>query len=298
MKQITILAVFAATLSYGQTVSCSVSSLTSPPCTGSATRYEVTLSSNISQSASLDWTAYEVAMVIPSGKTLTMKGASIAFDSTSSIEIQSGGALTYKGNTSSNYLTFGGVNIPCTDFATITSSGGVNISGALPVEMIYLMATNREGIVIEWATASEYNSDYFILSHSRDGINYNVIDSVKSAGISYTIKQYKSTFNNPSIGMNHFKLLQRDFDGKEDYFYTSSIYNNVRGFKSYPNPFSDIINVEVSKDSEVRIVNSLGVDVYSSGIIEAGTISIDTYDIPSGVYMLYVDGGVKKIIKK
>jgi len=56
----------------------------------------------------------------------------------------------------------------------------------LPVELIkFSRKSNDYGILLEWATASEVNNDYFEIQRSLDGINFEVIDVVNGNGNSF-----------------------------------------------------------------------------------------------------------------
>lgn len=46
-------------------------------------------------------------------------------------------------------------------------------------------------ISIEWNTANETNSSYFLVEGSVDGLNFTTISQVKAAGYSLTAKKYE-----------------------------------------------------------------------------------------------------------
>jgi hypothetical protein len=56
-------------------------------------------------------------------------------------------------------------------------------------------------ISIEWSTASETNSSYFLVEGSSDGLSFTTISRVKAAGYSVTPKNYEFELrnNNPPL---------------------------------------------------------------------------------------------------
>jgi len=103
----------------------------------------------------------------------------------------------------------------------------------LPVELTYFIGENvNEGNVLRWQTASEHNSDYFLIERSTTGeFNENsVIATRKSAGNSTSVLDYSFvdiTFEN---AINYYKLVQVDFDGKYKEYGPIAI-NNLRKVK-------------------------------------------------------------------
>ncbi|HHH52346.1 MAG TPA: T9SS type A sorting domain-containing protein [Bacteroidetes bacterium] len=69
----------------------------------------------------------------------------------------------------------------------------------------------------------------------------------------------------------------------------------------YPNPVSDHLFI-YSKDklqlSRITIVNYFGEKIMSKKLILKHKNSINITDIPSGVYMIYIESNAKKIMKK
>jgi hypothetical protein len=88
----------------------------------------------------------------------------------------------------------------------------------LPVVWI-LFEGNQEGSFVElhWATASEYNADYFRLERATNGTEFMEIGSVRCAGNSETRQDYYFTDRRPSPGNNYYRIRQVDFDGAHEY---------------------------------------------------------------------------------
>lgn len=67
----------------------------------------------------------------------------------------------------------------------------------------------------------------------------------------------------------------------------------------YPNPAKDVLNVELTGDAEITLINALGVKVWA-GKLKAGKNSLPASDLAPGVYEVFLhDGGgqdVKKVL--
>ncbi|MBL1278898.1 MAG: T9SS type A sorting domain-containing protein [Fluviicola sp.] len=89
---------------------------------------------------------------------------------------------------------------------------------ALPTELISLEAESLSGYNrVYWTTASEINSDYFIVEKSVDGFEFEAIGTVKSAGNSQSIIDYSFDDYEQRNENVYYRLKQVDFDGKFEY---------------------------------------------------------------------------------
>lgn len=91
---------------------------------------------------------------------------------------------------------------------------------ALPVEMLsFAVDCSENKPKIQWQTASEHNSSYFILERSNDGILWEEIDRVEAAGNSTSIVNYSLLDESAlSRSLTYYRLIQVDIDGKSETF--------------------------------------------------------------------------------
>ncbi|WP_370086482.1 hypothetical protein [Ekhidna sp.] len=126
------------------------------------------------------------------------------------------------------------------------SPGNDNV--ALPVELSFFNGRMENNFVsLSWQTMSEQNNEKFIIQRSNDGVSFDMIGEVQGAGDSSTPLDYTFKDQSPSKGINYYRLLQMDFDGKSS---TSSIIAvDADGLASrwilYPNPSSDYVNIQI-----------------------------------------------------
>ncbi len=152
------------------------------------------------------------------------------------------------------------------------TAGGAN---PLPIELLNFSAKPYNNVVeIIWSTATEVDNAYFSLERSANSSDFEVIQTVKGAGNSYTQLDYSVIDEIPLPGTSYYRLKQTDFNG--NYFYSPMVsvdFKNSLGpeFKVFPNP-STGENITISmigateEELEILIYNSVGVMVYSDVI--------------------------------
>lgn len=177
----------------------------------------------------------------------------------------------------------GGGNASLTDSytlagpATIRVSGGANradeiitysttFSGAfcdacgsiLPVELLSFSGQQEQRTIgLDWATASEINSDYFLLERSVDGEIYELIASMNAAGNSSSTLNYKFYDSQPPIAkVIYYRLRQFDRDGAESLTRQISV-NYDPQLISYSNDLLTINLADASQEVHVLEIYDL-----------------------------------------
>ena len=168
----------------------------------------------------------------------------------------------------------------------------------LPVELISFSGScEGNEVSINWETASEFNSDYFILSRSNDGIQWFDITQIEAAGFSNEISNYE--FIDFSHNVNsYYRLTQVDVDGQTEVFedkiiQTSCDVSTEELLYTYPNPsFDGIFNLvyytEREEHIDLQIMNTQGKQIAIASVTSVpGT---NTWylkeELASGVYYI------------
>lgn len=110
------------------------------------------------------------------------------------------------------------------DYAKWDANGGTAIEQGnngceldpivLPIELLELKAyKKKDEVEIKWSTLSERSNDYFILSHSTDGLNFFTISTFDGAGTSTNTNYYSDIHLYPKEGINYYRLQSVDYDG-------------------------------------------------------------------------------------
>ena len=139
---------------------------------------------------------------------------------------------------------------------------------SLPVELISFEATSTpSGNLLVWKTASEHNSDYYLIERSTTGefTEKSVIQMIPAAGNSTELLTYGKIDNSFEHTINYYQLTQVDKDGKFKIYGPISIDNTMTG------------------KTLLKIVNLLGqeVDESTTGVL----------------FEIYSDGSSQRIFK-
>ncbi|MCF8237568.1 MAG: hypothetical protein K9I85_05390 [Saprospiraceae bacterium] len=94
----------------------------------------------------------------------------------------------------------------------------VTVLLALPVELVSFQASAElPNIHLKWQTATEINSDYYAVEHSRDGQEWAQLALIPAAGESVNVSDYGYTHVRPSSGVQYYRLRMVDLDGSYEY---------------------------------------------------------------------------------
>ncbi len=231
------------------------------PCTinGSNVLY---VSHAISIGCDLSFTG-NPTVIIESGGSLNVTGnASVSGSATFTVSVGGtvnvsgnfnvnggGGSVTIDGilNVSGNIIINGG--FPFCGTGTVNFGGNLTGSGSpcpqlvmLPVTWLSVEAKYIDGrVAVSWATASEVNNDYFSIEKSRDGIHFAEIGIRDGAGTSSEVHYYEYADMAPAIGLNYYRIRQRDFDGGWNTGKVIAVYvdSDRKSITVYPTLISD-----------------------------------------------------------
>lgn len=164
-----------------------------------------------------------------------------------------------------------------------------------PLPVTFVAFTGRQEsntIVLDWATASENDNNYFEIERSIDGVNYVTIGYVDGAGDSNALLGYQFTDNAPEQGQLYYRLSQVDFDGAREYadkvvavLYTGSEIENLT---IVPNPTDGLFKVSASGSmagGRIELLSQAGQLVRIVNV-DSFDATIDISDLPSGIYVL------------
>ena len=186
---------------------------------------------------------------------------------------------------------------------------------ALPIELINFDATLKENeVMLNWATATETNNDYFTIERSEDGLNFEKVTTQRGSGNSTSTRSYQAVDPNPISGYSYYRLKQTDFDGHYSYseVQTVKMKSNVNDNQTIemksiaPNPFSDKFAVNFITKSkgkaQVIITNSAGSLVAQEAIeVQDGYNTYeynDASDFQNGIYFVTIIYNDEKVSKK
>ncbi|MDI1354869.1 MAG: T9SS type A sorting domain-containing protein [bacterium] len=174
----------------------------------------------------------------------------------------------------------------------------------LPLELISFKASVCESAVcLRWITATEKNTDKFIVQRSSDGVSWKEIATVKAANNSQQVLYYSAKDNYPNNGISYYQLKALDLDQTFDFSPIVSVDNShdegVR-LLVYPNPSDGNIQVEIVSEGINQKAHLLIIDAAGSTVREFPDIIFNDktiFDIPmkpalsAGIYQFVLTVG-------
>jgi hypothetical protein len=188
---------------------------------------------------------------------------------------------------------------------TITGFSWFNIGGdnetRLPVELLSFTGFCNEGVTtLNWKTASEFNSSYYIVEKSTDGQNWREVNNQAAAGFSTEELSYQFVEESKNDDNAYYRLAQFDTDGELTIYDPILVSCNENGshFKTYPNPSDASFQVMVNNQSlvgkaTIKIVDTRGtvVSVKEVSIEEGVNVFYLNEDMAPGIYYISVTNG-------
>ena len=213
-------------------------------------------------------------------------------------------------------ITSGSVPTPLTitsttEFATVnfgvqTTFGSHTGTNPLPIQLISFTAEcNNSAALVQWATASENNNNYFTVEKTQDGTNYQTVATVKGNGTTNATHYYSVTDYEPFTGTSYYRLSQTDIDGHVTYFNQTDFHacQDVKNILAYSNGSDNItvrINSAINDVYAIEIINSVGQTILN--LNQAVSVGLNQFDFPvattSGVYFIRVSSPSKTYTNK
>jgi hypothetical protein len=176
--------------------------------------------------------------------------------------------------------------------------GYAEYGGAPPLPINLSDFTGRENggrNILQWTTASESNSNFFLIERSNNAQSYEAIGRVNAKGFSATASKYNFTDASPKNGKNFYRLAMTDRDGKVKYSTIVSITNSISQtidikqmhLSAATQTFTAKIDSEKTQPANIVITDISGRNVFMTGIVlQKGMNSIvkSTPPISKGIY--------------
>ncbi|MBL7914975.1 MAG: T9SS type A sorting domain-containing protein [Bacteroidia bacterium] len=196
--------------------------------------------------------------------------------------------------------------------ATLTMRNGMNgfgyfgvglaVPSPLPIELItFAGKQDGEKNKLWWVTASEINSDFFILESSLDGNIFKQVATLKAAGNSNNNIMYEIADEFPAA-MTYYRLKEIDYDGAG---YTSEIISikreaKITSLQCMPNPTANNLHIQFQLENaghaSLELYNTTGKKVASllNQQVEPAKFDIETdlHELPKGVYYLILSSDI------
>jgi hypothetical protein len=172
----------------------------------------------------------------------------------------------------------------------------------LPIELLYFNAVRRDAntVLLDWATATEYNSDGFWLQRQLNQENtFENIAWINSLGNSTVEQYYDYKDNNAYSGISYYRLKQLDFSGEVSYSDIKAVAGEDKNhlvFSLFPNPTTDKIYIifdanTLAQNAMFSIYSLDGkriANTYMPIVSEQVLLLSDMQNVAAGTYFLRI----------
>lgn len=196
-------------------------------------------------------------------------------------------------------------NITNPTYAAISKSSDsvVVLDGTLPVEFIGMNAICADrGAYIEWSTASENQSDYFLIQRRTTSTNWETIGTEKAKGMTNQLSEYRFYYAGSEDEIVYYRLKQFDQNGK--FVTLPPVSLSCEGDNDaviFPNPSKGETHLQftVEKNSAIEVeILDLGGNLLKKEVfkVDMGShiVSFDTNDLDPGVYVVLLQTEMKQ----
>jgi VCBS repeat-containing protein len=171
------------------------------------------------------------------------------------------------------------------------SSPASSCINPLPINLIYFkLAETLEGVLLNWASSSQQDSDHFIIERSTDGITWARIGSLPSEFQSYKNQYYQFIDPSPLFGDNYYRLIEVDVKGKHTNYGIQylQIDSHFNGFTLFPNPSSGELHVIIAGEMvgiyPFELYDVTGKILMRKSVV-AGTNDLGVLSLAAGIYV-------------
>jgi len=180
-------------------------------------------------------------------------------------------------------------------------------AGPLPVTLTQFTAQAAgRGVQLAWTTASEVNSDHFVVERSLDGRTFSPLQTVPAAGSSSTPRTYAALdAQAQATGATqlYYRLRSVDHDGSSAYSPVQAVTlaPAAGGLALFPNPIAGSATtlVGASAGAHVQVLDALGRVITTATADAAGTAHLTLpAGVASGVYVVRTGAQALRLMVK
>jgi Secretion system C-terminal sorting domain len=169
------------------------------------------------------------------------------------------------------------------------------VMGALPAtwQDLNVFRTSDNMVQMVWVTSHETGTRIFDVERSGEALQWEIIGSISSVGNQGQVNIYDFVDSKPLTGINYYRILQKDPDGRSKYTSVRFVTVAARDFslKGFPNPAINNYRVDfstpLSEPLQMRMINSEGkmmmMKLAAKGL---SFVDIQVNDLKKGIYFL------------
>ena len=175
----------------------------------------------------------------------------------------------------------------------------------MPVELLYFKSSvYGSEVELDWATASEQNSSHFEIQKSSNGLSFETIGSVPSAG--YSSKKIYYTFRdeNAVSGTTYYRLKQVDLDGTVAYSKTVTVKKqSLSTVTLFPTVTTEYLTINLPPalvPTKLQVIDKMGRVVLGKEILAYSTnYKLSVKQLQTGNYFIILNNanGQRQVLK-
>lgn len=204
--------------------------------------------------------------------------------------------------------TFGTGRSIMAQFNSSLSGFGVGVPDAtLPVSWLDVTAKAlADHNLISWTVGSEQNNNRFDVQLSRDGNSFTTLGSIRSRGNTNSSRVYNFKHLKPEAGINYYRILQVDADGKSSMSKVVSVRSSASA-NARPFVFPTLATSSITLNMGELVTAPVQWELFSSdmrllkrsaNLSNFVQTSIDISTLPAGTYFLRVSkNGTQQSLK-
>lgn len=165
----------------------------------------------------------------------------------------------------------------------------------LPVELINFYGKKQdEQVKLSWETSSEENNSHFILQKSRDAVYFENMTEIPGAGTSNLSHNYEYVDKNPFNGMNYYRLITQDYEGRMEASEVIPIqFDADDDLSIYPNPVIDnqlTLKGELLKGATAIEIRSMDGKLiqFENIVLETSQHNLTLNNMSKGIYYILI----------
>ena len=186
-------------------------------------------------------------------------------------------------------------------FTSFSDFGGGGGGGPLPIVLTYWdVEIIGESASLIWTVESQVNNDYYTIHKSLDCENWEEVARIPGDGTNNVQMRYQIFDENPYVGQSYYRLMQTDYDGRNEKFNIIGVFwDKPIKLSINPNPVEEVLTLYLSESlrgvTKVTIFNARGQQIYNKGFIgEWKVIELNVEEYKKGYYVLDVDHNHRK----
>ncbi|GAB3869038.1 hypothetical protein GCM10028824_15340 [Hymenobacter segetis] len=159
----------------------------------------------------------------------------------------------------------------------------------LPVELVIFQGKRTvAGTALSWSTASERNSDYFVVERADNSSeNFQSIGQLQGAGTTSQRTQYDFVDARPGA-LSYYRLRQVDRDGATSFSPVVVVKNAAlsQPLTVYPSPATQNVVITGAVGTRYAVLDQLGRQLQTGDVLPGARPVFDVRALPGGVYFV------------